>query len=143
MTGVQTCALPISGNHFLPEFTILSVVQNLEQSKKAAYDKADAEKNPLEAELQAEVVQKIRSMDKSLASECGFMSLDLLAASENDFYNGKPLVSSFFKNFDTSSAASEYVQAAVFTSAGVFAGIINYESHKFSYGYVVPRTDMM
>lgn len=116
-----------AGFSLLDSFTIESVLKNLNTQKEID-----------EISLQQEVLEKMKSMDKALAKECGFASLNLLKQAEFSFYNGKPIKKNMFESFLISDDIEDEIQCAVFTEENVFAGIIICKNNKINYGYVVP-----
>ena len=100
------------GYNLLPDFTINYAVEKVQSEKKS-------DTKPERIDLSQEIIDKLQYMTQSFAEECGFTSITLKNSHKFDFFNGKPLKTNFFEEFQI--AEKEY---AVFTKENKFCGLI-------------------
>jgi tRNA pseudouridine55 synthase len=117
-----------AGAQTLAPFTIKNVCAEAENNVPAG--------SPVSAE---EIMKKIQPMTSSLAASCGFLPLYLLPEFESSFYNGKPLYPEMFtaENRPAVGNCNTAKLFAVFTSAGIFSGAVEYSGSYLKYCFVI------
>ena len=106
-----------------------------ETLKPFSIESAILHEEPVQDEeaLREEIRTKLLSFDRTTAADCGFDSITIASASaQADFFNGKKLLSSMFKEDITKLAPD--TQAAVFNENNQFLGLI-YKDEKGRPGY--------
>ena len=122
-----------AGFDALKTFTIDSALEEAANYKGEPSEKKPFVLTPEEELLQEEIRTKLLALDHITAADCGFESITIASASaQADFFNGKKLLASMFKE-DITSLAPE-TQAAVFNEKNQFLGLI-YKDEKGRWGY--------
>lgn len=117
-----------AGFEQLQDFSMKPLLENV-SSEGETSDPAEEEK------LKAEIKASVKEMTPEVAEFCGMEPVKLSPYFVDDFSNGRPLrTQSFFWRKDVPVSAS----LAVFYPHGGFAGVVDKNEKKFSYGFVIP-----
>lgn len=130
------------GNNFLNDFSINSVIKQVEESKinVLQFDKNISENKKLIQKdsnmdiVSSEIKKKILQMNPSIAIACGLKPVFIKDEFEKDFSNGKFLKSKMFLQSEF-----ENIKYSVFNSNQRFLGVIQHIDNKFLYEYVIPQ----
>jgi len=149
------------GYEFLEPFTIAAgietekrcaVIRSMQEKIALEKDSLPKAKNihpqekkytPEQEKLFAEIQHSFSPMTMPLAEKCGFLCATLKHDAVAKYLNGRPLETKMWtlhkeqEQQTAGNAAFAVNQTALFYEDGQFAGIIEKEDHRFSYGFVV------
>ncbi len=118
-----------AGRELLKPFSIAGV---LAENEEIAAEKVRGDEQ--ERALEQAVREKMKTMNRDVARECGLTPVTLRKQAEKSYFNGQPLASKMFDEIPSSDGFE-----AVFTEDDVFAGVITLNDGRIRYQYVVPR----